>query len=1205
MDPLSTAASVIAVIQLSSEIVSYISGAVGATKERMRLRNEILGCESILQLLKDKVNSSDQGETWTETLETLSASDGPLGRLWAALSALKAKLEPQKGLQKALSILKWPLNEREVKLIIDSMEHEKSLLALALANNSRNLMMEIKKCSNGAARRLEGLIQELEKASNENRQQFMQIENILLSINQSHDYLRREMDGVKQYGDDRERQAILNWLSPTDNASQQSDTIHRRHTGTGHWLIDSAEFRAWLDTAKQILFCPGIPGAGKTIITAIVVDHLSARFDGNGRVGIAYLYCNYRHQQQQKAENLLAILLRQLINGQPYIPDCVQDLYNRYRDRRRGLTFHEISTTLHTVISMYSRVYIIVDALDECQESDGCRARFMDEILSLRDKAGANLFATSRHIPEIIQKFEGGSSLEIRANNSDVWSYLDSRMSQLPSFVRRCPELQDEIKLQIIKTVEGMFLLAQLHLDSLMGKRSPKAMKTALKRLPVGYEAYDVAYDTAMERIQGQLADSQRLAKQVLSWVMCARRPLTTAELRYALAVEKGEPVLDEENVPDIEDMIAVCAGLVMVDEASDTVRLVHHTARHYFERTRLRWFPDAEVDIANACLTYLSLDTFNYGFCTTDEMFEARLRSNVLYDYAARNWGHHVRVAPTGFGEDILEFIGCESRIASSTQALMAFGSFPGYSQSVPRQMTAAHLAAYFGLKDEMRILIEHGHDPDRRDTHDRTPLSLAAENGYETVAKLLLAEYKVDPDHEDTDGWTPLAHAVANNHKGVAEVLIETEGVDLNSEDSNGRTPLFHAAGDGHQAVAKLILAKGADPNHKDSSGWTALSYAAWYGHKAVVKLLLEQANIDVNSKDSGGWSALSLAAGEGHEEIVRLLLGSPIIDWDSKDNDGRTPLSWAAQNGHETVVQLLFADFRVDPDAKDSNGKTPLHWAKQNRQEGVLRLLSAKLSSSVVHNSDEMMEFSWPPAGFTLSERPMSMGSTSLATNIPPLIAQTTLGILQYADTDLAAPKSIDVDIQAILDRGFFKSGNDWACYRRSYFRCICSYNLTPCCPSVGMEFVQAGTSQTYQVYGFAMSISAFIMDDERPVQLVQHTPMRDRGPVLSPEKVRLSPKGLESGLHMGLHPATDDQGCKQEEVSHATEHAFERVQFATATRNNVKKRDPQQYFQLRVELWADVGERAPGFIMIAYRNSVALIVRGRSPGHYQSR
>jgi hypothetical protein len=64
MDPLSTIASVIAVIQLSSEVVSYVSGAAGATNERIRLRNEVLGCESILQQLTDEVNNTEEGKKW-------------------------------------------------------------------------------------------------------------------------------------------------------------------------------------------------------------------------------------------------------------------------------------------------------------------------------------------------------------------------------------------------------------------------------------------------------------------------------------------------------------------------------------------------------------------------------------------------------------------------------------------------------------------------------------------------------------------------------------------------------------------------------------------------------------------------------------------------------------------------------------------------------------------------------------------------------------------------------------------------------------------------------------------------------------------------------------------------------------------------------------------------------------------------------------
>lgn len=138
------------------------------------------------------------------------------------------------------------------------------------------------------------------------------------------------------------------------------------------------------------------------------------------------------------------------------------------------------------------------------------------------------------------------------------------------------------------------FLLAQLHLDSLIGKRSPKAIKIGLEKLPKGSEAYDHGYKEAMERIEGQVRDSQELAKQVLAWITCAKRPLTTSELQHALAVEYGESELDKENLPEIEDMVSVCAGLVTVDEESDVIRLVHYTTQEYFERTWISWFPNA-----------------------------------------------------------------------------------------------------------------------------------------------------------------------------------------------------------------------------------------------------------------------------------------------------------------------------------------------------------------------------------------------------------------------------------------------------------------------------------------------------------------------------------------------------------------------------------------------------------------------------------
>lgn len=225
--------------------------------------------------------------------------------------------------------------------------------------------------------------------------------------------VRREQEGWQSRD---ERQSILTWLTPTDYTAQQHDFISRRQPGTGQWLLDSAEFQAWLETNKQTLFCPGIPGAGKTILTSIVVDELTTRFSNDPTIGIAYLYCNFRQKDEQKAQDLLASLLKQLSEERSSLPDSVKSLYNKQKEKRTQPSLDEISRTLQSVAAVYSRVFIIVDALDECQIADGCRQIFLSSLFNFQERCGANLFASSRPISSIEKEFERNSKLEIRAS---------------------------------------------------------------------------------------------------------------------------------------------------------------------------------------------------------------------------------------------------------------------------------------------------------------------------------------------------------------------------------------------------------------------------------------------------------------------------------------------------------------------------------------------------------------------------------------------------------------------------------------------------------------------------------------------------------------------------------------------------------------------------------------------------------------------
>jgi hypothetical protein len=66
------------------------------------------------------------------------------------------------------------------------------------------------------------------------------------------------------------------------------------------------------------------------------------------------------------------------------------------------------------------------------------------------------------------------------------------------------------------------------------------------------------------------------------------------------LAVELDEEGLDEDNIPVVEDIISVCAGLVTIDKESNVIRLVHYTTQDYLKGIREKWNPCAQYDIVS-----------------------------------------------------------------------------------------------------------------------------------------------------------------------------------------------------------------------------------------------------------------------------------------------------------------------------------------------------------------------------------------------------------------------------------------------------------------------------------------------------------------------------------------------------------------------------------------------------------------------------
>ncbi|TPX54252.1 hypothetical protein PhCBS80983_g05984 [Powellomyces hirtus] len=170
---------------------------------------------------------------------------------------------------------------------------------------------------------------------------------------------------------------------------------------------------------------------------------------------------------------------------------------------------------------------------------------------------------------------------------------------------------------------------------------------------------------------------------------------------------------------------------------------------------------------------------------------------------------------------------------------------------------------------------------------------------------------------------------------------------------------------------------------------------------------------------------------------------------------------------------------------------------------------------------------------------------------------------------------------------VDRGFFLADSDWTCYRRNYFQVSASFSA---CDTHGQEVelpcLMEMENNLYTVTGFALGISARVGNGEKTIDLIQHTPKRDKGPQLVPQ-----PRPVRSGGNPHQYNGIGTNNLVA---------TFERLQFKTATANNGKRRAAQQYYVLNLDLFAqlDNGQQ----FKVAYIESAPLVVRGRSPGHY---
>jgi hypothetical protein len=248
---------------------------------------------------------------------------------------------------------------------------------------------------------------------------------------------------------------ILQWLTDADHIAQQEDIQRHVQKGTGKWLLNSTQYESWLATGEQRLFCHGIPGAGKTFITAIVINDLHHKYAGNSDIGIVHVYCNFQHKESQRVDALRLSFLKQLAsqywNRLPEA-DLVEELYQTHQQSQRRPLPDQVDKALESVIETFKQVFIVVDALDEWGHSGN-----IPSVLVELAYPKTSLFATSRPIKDIVDRFNGSLQIEIKAHDTDLDIYLDASLFNARSAnLKSRKDLQQTMKEKIRKSVAGM-----------------------------------------------------------------------------------------------------------------------------------------------------------------------------------------------------------------------------------------------------------------------------------------------------------------------------------------------------------------------------------------------------------------------------------------------------------------------------------------------------------------------------------------------------------------------------------------------------------------------------------------------------------------------------------------------------------------------------------------------------------------------------
>ncbi|KAI8940928.1 hypothetical protein NX059_002183 [Plenodomus lindquistii] len=487
---------------------------------------------------------------------------------------------------------------------------------------------------------------------------------------------------------------VREWLAARTQVQPDHDAytkIRNAYSTTTHWILKHEAVAHWMGAAipnTPILWLNGIPGAGKTILASAVID--GCKRDPNFMTG--FFYCHEGDHTSNSAVGILKGIIDQLLVQHPHmLPVC----YTRRMNSNEPIlgSLPQAHKMLEELCSSIPKVYIFIDGLDECEQSERKQVlQVLVEIASRCDEDDPGKLrillisqdyadirrmlltsSRSRMVAKVISVTNANNEVDIKAFTNTWVDKIASRFSPLPD------DTLEYLRNLTVANAKGMFLYAKLVLEHLYGLASQAEMLEAMKQVNFP-EDLKAAYDRILTRIKLTSTKQQWLkARKLLGWMVCAKRRLTWKEIQVAISIDTEHQTIEYDSRRVRDHIYETCGSLVILN--SDQVSLVHSTAKRYImtvgsDADGTIHESSVECELATLCLQYLIFPCFEIDPSPDpNELRQSILEGNLAFeDYAVANWFHHL-TAWANSGEKFLnEVPNRDQLLADITDAMDDF---------------------------------------------------------------------------------------------------------------------------------------------------------------------------------------------------------------------------------------------------------------------------------------------------------------------------------------------------------------------------------------------------------------------------------------------------------------------------------------------------------------------------------------------------